>query len=175
MSSPLFVNDIETLRAKLRLSGLASASDAEQVLQDAVLSARSRLYQRLGADRVTALLAIAYTETPTDQNGALRAMANTCEVKMVRRELMLSLPMLFSGGLGAAGESWSAEAPFRDVGVSDVKELTRLLETDIENALTALAADDAFPTEESSVRATTIGALGGSGPTLASGVFGGGY
>lgn len=174
MSDPLFVNDIETLRGSLRLSGVAAASDAERVIQDAVLSVRSRLLQRLGETRVAELLAVTYSASPTTQAQALRAIANTLEVKMVRRELILSMPMLFSGGMGAANESWATEAPYRDVGISDVKPIVTQLDTDIEAALAALASDEAFPTEDSSLHITTFGDPSGSSPRLASRVWCGG-
>lgn len=175
MSAPLFVNDIETLRASLRLSGLDATSDAERVFQNAVLGVRSKLYQRLGTERVTALLAVAYTESPTSQAQATRASANMVEVMMVRRELLLSMPMLFSGGMGAAGEAWNAEAPFRDVGVNDVAAIVRTLDRDIEAGLALLASSDAFPTEDSGLHVTTIGAPCGHAPRLAANVFGGRY
>lgn len=147
-NNPVFVADLATLKARLRLSGVpVAATDTLGIIDDAVLRARMRFYRRLGASRVADLVAIAYVEDPTTDDGILRALANSVEVNIVRFELMQTLPTTFMDASGDANKKWNEEALFRERGPTErQKELTRL-EDQIEEDMQMLALEEELAAE----------------------------
>ncbi len=134
---PLFVADRATLTKALRLSQVRSTNDASSQIDEAIRVARTKLYQALGATRVEQVLALATKASPVSADDYTRATANTVETKMVRRELLRVMPLMFMDGANPV-QSWNEEAAFREGGyVLIQKELARL-EEDINSGLTIL-------------------------------------
>lgn len=142
MASPLFVTDTATLKARLRLSD-ATQSDALAILDEAVLRARVRFFRVLGDTRINQLLAVTFTDTPTTDEQAMRALASVVEVKMVYCTLMRLLPNAFIDSAGGVLRAWNEEAPVRERGVEDLEDEIRRCEREIASDLVALA-DDSF-------------------------------
>lgn len=143
MATPLFVPDEATLESKLRLSSTpASATDTRAILNEAVQRARTRIYRALGASRVTQLLAITYSETPTTGQGILRLLAANVEVKIVYCTLLRMLPNAFMDASGDINKRWNEEAPFRERGPSELEQELLRCESEIIADLDELKDND---------------------------------
>jgi len=142
MTNPMFVADLDTLKSKLRLTGLAADSAAEEILDEAILDARASFYRRLDRTVVTALLAIPFNENPTSEADVKRAIANLVEVKLVKIQLMRNLPVLFQDSSGTAQRVWNEEAPFREAGLSSLESEIKRLEAEIEESFQILDGEE---------------------------------
>lgn len=150
--APLFVVNVATLKARLRLTGAASA-DAAAMIDQAIEEVRQKLYGRLGATRIAAIAAITYVENGTTDNQILRALANTVEIKWVRMFLLRTLPTLFMDTAGIRQQVFNDESAFT-TGTNIEKELARL-QAEIDQALDILSGEEAL-TEASSVRSDLL-------------------
>ncbi len=154
-TAPLFIADLTTLKSKLRLSGIAAASDADDIVNEAILLVRAGFYRELGAAQVTATLALSFTETPTTNDQILRAVANSTEVKWVRVELMRMLPMAFMDGNADQAQIFQDEALFRDASARQLDQERIRLETEIQQNLDLLRGSEELATE-STIRIDTV-------------------
>lgn len=139
---PLFVADMDTLKSRLRLSG-AVKTDATAQIDQAVEDVRVGFYddvQGLGVARVTALLAISYTENAATAEALQRTRANNLEVTWVRLLLMRRMPTLFMDASGATLDAWNEEPLTHGHSRVD-KEIARL-EAEVSEGLSYLSADD---------------------------------
>lgn len=142
MPDPLFVQDVATLKKKVRLSNLgAEKIDATSILDDAMIRARVRFWQRLGEQRVNYLAAILPTSNPTTGDQILRALAETTEVALVRVELAHTLPLSWMDASGDQNKRWNEEAPFREMASDKVIEA---LEAQIERDMSTLSGEEAL-------------------------------
>lgn len=153
--SPTFVASLDTLRQRLRLSGLADDSDAQVMFEQAVKIARSTFHRRLTHARVVIIQAYTATDTPATNNEYLKAMAEEAEVKIVRRELLSTMPSLFMDSAGDAQEIWDREAPFRGTSQFGRDRLRQQLTNEIEELMEILEGTDSAGSE-TSFRATVI-------------------
>jgi hypothetical protein len=142
MTDPLYVADLDTLKAKLRLTKLPADSAANDLLDESILDARVEFHRRLGATRVGQIGALAFVANPTTADEILRALANTVEVKLVRVRLMRTLPVLFQDSSGEANRAWDEEAPFREAGLSSLDKEIKRLEDEIEEAFQILEGEE---------------------------------
>ena len=152
---PLFVSSLAVLKEKLRLSGLPTGKDGEAILNEGILAAREKFHRRLGASRVTTLLALVFTETPTTHDEVLRSIANTTEVLLVRRELLCTLPVAFVDG-NKPLTIFGTEAPFRHLGPSDLQIVKGKLDCEIEENLQILEGSDSIGGEERGLQVAVI-------------------
>lgn len=136
--APLFVADMDTLKTRVRLQG-ASLPGALAVIDQAVEDARLLLYRRLGASRITQILATAYTETPATDAELERSLANSVELKIVRQDLLRKLTGFAQAG-GAVHQMWNDENAMALDALQKRQEIERL-GTEIEEGLAALAGD----------------------------------
>lgn len=150
MTDPLFVSNLATLKAALRLSAVPSTSpDTLAILDESILRVRLAFYRRLGQQRVGVLLAMPVIANPTSVDEILRALASTTETKMVFAELLRKLPNQFMDASGDANRRWNEEAPFRERGPSDAqREIQRLLD-EIEEDMEMLAGEEVQGDESS--------------------------
>lgn len=153
-TAPLFVADLATLKSKIRLSGVASANDAEDIINEAILTVRSGFYRELGAARTAVLVALPFSESPTTENEILRAVANITEVKWVRLELMRTLPTMFKDGTAEQNQIFQDEALFRDTTQQQLDADRLLCEQQISENLDLLRGDESLGTE-STIRVAT--------------------
>jgi len=136
--TPLFISSMAVLKARLRLTA-AAQSDTLAVLDRAVEETRIEFIYALGESRVTAILAIAYTENATTQAALVRTKANNVEASMVRLRLMRELPSLFMDASGAQNQDWNETSPFARRNDTD-KEIARL-ESEIAEGLAFLSGE----------------------------------
>lgn len=160
MADPLFVVDLDTLKQKLRLTGIVADSDADLVFQEALLTVRRGFYDRLGLTAIATIEAITFTEDPDTDDEYRRLLANVVEVKWVRLQCLKTMPVVFMDGSGDTLEQWNKEAAFRQ-GPMPEKEWKRL-EQDLEDALVLLAGGKqnstwGFSTIEPYCRTPTVG------------------
>lgn len=155
-TTPLFAADVATLKSKLRLSGVPSVSDADDIINEAVLTVRAGFYRELGKTTVDAIVALPFVEDPTTDDEIKRAVANTTEVKWVRAELIRSLPMMFIDGSADQTQVYHDEALFRDASTAQLNEERVRLETDIEVNLALLRGEQSIGTEGAGLRAETV-------------------
>lgn len=113
MTSPLFVENLDRLKAELRLTGVPNGEDTEAILTRAVAMVRANFYRHLGTSTVSGLLAIPYTPNPTTDSGIKRMVARSCEVEWVRCLLMDLLPTFFTDSSGSALDEYNEGGTFR--------------------------------------------------------------
>lgn len=152
--APLFVTDLATLKSRLRLSG-AAATDADAMIQQAVMDVRLGFFRRLTQTRCAVLVGYTHTDTPATDTEILRALAESTEVKWVRLFAMRTLPTAFLDGV-AMNQVWQQEAPFRAALPADLAGERLALENEIAENLTILAGDQGIGTE-STISTSVIG------------------
>lgn len=143
-TAPLFVADLATLKAELRLSGVPSGADSDAIVQGACRIARARFYSVLGLARVGAILLWSHSDSPTTENEILRSIAEECEVAMVRCVLMDRLPNLFMDNSGGGLEFLNQEGAFRSTPRGDLDGQRQRCQVQIEEWLALLAGDVAL-------------------------------
>jgi hypothetical protein len=142
MAVPLFVASTEILKSKLRLDGVSATQDSAQpLIEEAILDTRHEFYLSLGSGRITELLAIAFSESPTTGDEYSRVLANTLEVKMVRVRLMRTMPMIFMDGSGELPQIWQDEGAFREASSFDLRAEMDRLQEEIAIDLSILVGD----------------------------------
>ena len=146
-TAPLFVADLATLKSKVRLSGVPTTSDADDIINEAILVTRQKFYRELGGSRITVLKAMAFTEAPTTDNQILRAVANSTEVLMVRCELMKTLPSMFMDGNAQQNQIMQDEALFRDNTSNELDQMRMQCEIEIQQNFDLLAGDEEIASE----------------------------
>lgn len=114
-TNPVFNSDLAAVKAQLRLSGISAGSDAQAMLEAAVLQVRTGFYARLGSTRMAALLAITPVASPTTNDQILRSIANLCETLWVRCILLDKLPIVFMDNSGGDVEFINQEGTFRSI------------------------------------------------------------
>lgn len=152
---PLFSPNISYLRAALRLSKIGDDNDALAIIDNAVLSVRGTLYRELGTARIDGFRAIAFNRNPRTADDHLRIVAADVEIKMVRAQLMRSMPLMFMDG-AAPIQTWQEEGAFREGGYLQVRDELARLEREIESGLNQLRLADL-----SKYLGTTFDTIGG--------------
>ncbi len=142
---PLFVADMPTLKARLRLAGVKSA--ASDLIDEAVEKVLGGFLRRLGSVKVNELKLIAYTENTTDSTLILRTIANTTEVLWVRCELLRLLPNFSMDGGGDALARWNDDAAFRRESEFQREAELKRCEEELARALDILDGDPALGKE----------------------------
>lgn len=141
--APLFVSDLDTLKARLRLTGVPPGRDAQKIIEDAVLTVRLNFYRAIADTRIDILLGYASTEDPRTASERLRSLAELTEVLWVRKELSETLPHAFMDGGNDLLERWNEEAPFRQ----SPDDLGDRLMKQINDNLDLLKGDESFGSE----------------------------
>lgn len=136
--APLFISDMTTLKAALRLSGVTQP-DTDAIIDRVVSEVRVGFYDRLGTTRVSTLVALPSVENPTTTDGILRTRAETTEVLWVRAMLLSELPTLFVDSSGQLPQVWQEEGLARGMGQTDAERVAEDLMQRVESALSLLA------------------------------------
>lgn len=134
MTDPLFVENVEVLKGKLRLSNIPDGKAAEAQLDESILRVREGFYLQLGKAKVDSLLAIPFNQNFNDHNGSLRALANSTEVKWILHELSCLMPVLFMDSQSLR-QAWNEEGAFRN---HDIVQLRSKLMNEVQEALLIL-------------------------------------
>jgi hypothetical protein len=146
-TAPLFVGSLDLLKPKLRLSGVPTTSDADDIIDEAILIVRQKFYRDLGSDRVAVLKALPFTETPTTNDQIIRAVANSTEVLWVRCELMRMLPTMFMDGNAQQNQIFQDEGLFRDTTANQIEQARMQCEIEIQQNLDLLRGDEEIASE----------------------------
>lgn len=146
--STLFLADMTLLRAQLRLTGVPTSSDANDILDAAVLVARTGFYRELGSARVAVLVAMSSVDAPDSDNEILRKIAEQTEFQWVRMELMRTLPMLFMDGSGNRDQIWNDEGAFRQASTRHLETERKRIQAEIKQNLVMLKATETIGTEK---------------------------
>ena len=136
---PMFVPTKLELRKALRMSKISDDSDALSMIDAAIQSASVLFYRTLGPARIASLQAIAYPKAPTSDTEFLRVLAAATEIKVVRAELLRTIPTMFMDG-SIAEKSWQEEAGFRYNSNLALRDELKRLEAEIQGALAQLVA-----------------------------------
>lgn len=147
MIAPLFVYDTDTVKARLRMSGVPSGVDAQQLIEEAMRTVRVGFFRQVSASQIQILTGQAPVENPTNEADVLRQLAEVTEIKWIRYELMRTIPTLFFDSAPSAQQAWNEEAMLR--GTSNAErdaELKRLWSEIVQN-LTLLEGEETIPDE----------------------------
>lgn len=147
MQNPLFVPSYSSLLKKLRLSAIAAdpiPQDVIDIVDEAIINARMSFIERLSIPRIDKIVADggSYTTTPSTNQAFLLTLAASTEVKLVRCELLYTLPQAYMDASGDLSKRWNVEAPFREMDVRDVEAARLVLDAQIEKAMEFLAGED---------------------------------
>lgn len=149
---PLYIPTRQAVLDSMRLTDAVN-TPAMTAVDNAIKSARVRFYKALGAARATAISGYAHADAPTSENDIVRANAEGLELKMIRMELLRTMPtaMLDSG---AGRDRWNTEGILNDPGIANDAEINRL-ESEIATGLADLEGDD--EEDDSGLGVATIG------------------
>ncbi len=131
--SPLFHDDLDDLKAALRLSGSDAKGDVQHVVEDCVRSFKVWLIQRAGFTLISDLQAVVYTDDPTDELEARRMAARVLEVKWVWAECLKRLQTMFADASGAAFQEFNDQGVWRQLDALDRRSLLRSAAREIED------------------------------------------
>lgn len=173
---PLFVENIDTLRSAVKMSG-STQVDTETAINRAIQNTRVAIYQALGSTKVATILSYTYNENPSTDNELTRVTANNLEVNMVKLLLVRELPMLFMDSSSNVDQVWNEEGLLRNSSQTQTRELIEFLQSEIDEALSVLSSGE----EIGNVQAFNVGPTttpdrpGASVRSATGGMFGGGY
>lgn len=141
MADPVFVSSLAVMKQSLRLSGVPTGSDADVMVQSALMQVRAGFYSRLGLARVAALVAISSVANPTTNDGILRGIAEETEVMWTRCLLLDRLPLQFMDSSGAEQEILNQEGTTRSMSAEVLREQKLACKAQIEEWLDILSGD----------------------------------
>lgn len=135
--APMFVPTMDDLRKSLRLSSIATTSDAIAMIDAAVQTASVTFFRHLGQEKIALIKATAYTRAPVTNMEFLRVLAASTELKIVRAQLLRNMPLMFMDGAIPA-RSWQEEAAFREGSTLMHRDEMKRLDEEIRQALATL-------------------------------------
>jgi len=156
-TTPVFIDSVETVKSRLRLSG-AVAPDALEMIDNGIVNARIQIYARLSETRVSGIQAIAFVENPTNRTQVLRLLANQVESNLIKLFLVEHMEVRFVDGSADNQQNWNEEGILRGLDSFSIGRLKDQLRKDIENGLCALETSDlACAAGSDIVRASSFG------------------
>lgn len=121
---PMFVANLDELKAELRLAGVPQGEDVERMVARAALAVRTRMFKRLGQTRMAQLLAITPNhDAPSSPDELLASTARVVEVEWTRCLLMDLLPVLFTDSSGGALDAHNEAGLFRKADPDSLTEI----------------------------------------------------
>ena len=139
---PLFNADLDTVKARLRLSGVEVGSNADDLIQKALEDVRINLFDEnrgLGEATVLALRAVTFVENSLLPAELARTKANNLEITWTRLLLLRKMPMLFMDGSTTTHEMWNEE-PLTRAGARQVEAEISRLEDEVISAVADLVS-----------------------------------
>lgn len=130
---PLFHDDLETLKAALRLTGANSKEDVQAVIEDCVRGFKVFMTQRAGFDIIATITAVTYTDDPTTELESRRMAARVLEVKWVWAECLKRLQTMFADASGSAFQEFNDQGVWRQLDSFDRVSLLRGAAREIED------------------------------------------
>lgn len=152
--APVFLSRT-VLETRLRVQK-AQQDGAEGQIDNAIKKVRNNLYSALGVTRMTELLAIASEENPTTANGILRSTAEEVEVDWVRKELLMTMPVLLADGAGGVDQAYNEDGLTRNASLADLEKICEQLEANIQDGLEEIQGSEGLNLR-GNVQASCIG------------------
>lgn len=149
--APLFVADMDTLKTGLRLQGLKTGSEGESILNRATSAARVYLYQRLGLNLVTTMVALTEVDNPTTAEEIRRKACSLVEVAIIRCDLIEVMPVMLGDASGDAFQVYNDEGVWRQVTPEERTELLQRCKARVEELIELILSEDELG-EDLSVR-----------------------
>lgn len=164
MNLPVF-QTLEELRSGLRLSGIeGKETDAHAILSNAIGIAKARLASYLGVPRVVELAAMTPDPAGLSEGGILRSLAAIQEGRLVRIEILKTLPVMLLDTSPAARSAWNQESILK---TPDLWTLIEDLEREVFGNWSLLAGSEVLGVPVPAYRSAVIGRLKGSPPYTA--------
>jgi hypothetical protein len=140
-ASPVFNPDLDTIKARLRLSAV-DTGDAAAVVDAAMEEVRLGLFAELGSLRVEEIQALSRETPAITDDGLTRLRADNIEQLWMRMILLQRLPSLFMQSAGVSRHAWNEEGITREASGKDIRDEVRGLRGLIRNGLAALLGQD---------------------------------
>ena len=140
-AEPVFIPDLDTLKARLRLSAV-DTGDAAAVLDSAVEEVRLGLFAELGSSLVTEIQTLTREEPAVTDDGLTRLRAENVELLWNRMILLQRLPSLFMQSAGVARHAWNEEGITREASSKDIRTEVRELQRLVRIGLAYLLGQD---------------------------------
>lgn len=141
--APLFEKDLDTIKAKLRLSKLAEERDGHALLEEALRSVRIGFIRELTKSRVDDIADTALVDTPSTDDEVMRVAAAVTEVLWVRYQLMATMPSAFlDAGAQDTVQIWNDEGAFRSGSAQGFQERRSALWGEITSNLDLLKSQN---------------------------------
>jgi hypothetical protein len=147
--APVFVADLDTLKEELRLSGIPTDGNSEDLLQQAIRDVRLSFWRKLGDSRIRTIKNWTLVDDPSTNQQYLRHLANQTEIKWVKWYLTWTLPMLFMDDSGDIDMRWNQDPTFRKATSRDLDKLRKELWDEILENLDLLSGDEDAESETS--------------------------
>jgi len=157
---PLFVEDLDTLKANLRLSGADTTTDSDfdTLLQRAVRSVRVFFRKHLSQARIEKIQAVlqASPVDPDEDDEYLRELAELTEINQTWIELSYLMPVLFMDASAGSGEVYEEEGGFRRTAQEELEQMRQHYKNQNISNLDILRGDETF-NDTPNIRAWTFG------------------
>lgn len=131
--TPLFHDDLETLKAALRLTGSDAKGDVQAVVEDCVRGFKVWMIQRAGFSVISDIQAVTYTDDPSTELEARRMAARVLEVKWVWCECLKRLQTMFADASGSAFQEFNDQGVWRQLDALDRASLLRTCAREVED------------------------------------------
>lgn len=118
---PVFVEDNDALKSKLRLSGSATGTDSEEVMDEAILQVRADIFDALGSSLVASINATTYSETGTTPDEIRRLKAASVEVFGVKARMLRDAPTFFMDAANGSEQAFNDDGLLRDADTDDTQ------------------------------------------------------
>lgn len=119
LMEPLFVSDIDTLKSRLRMSGV-DVGDSAAMLNAVVEEVRLGLFRELGSNLIAELQAIIRSDAPITREELRRLRAENVEYLWCRLLLLRRMPVMMLQSAGDGRHRWNQEGITRDATRNDV-------------------------------------------------------
>lgn len=153
---PLFIPSTEALKRSIRLSGVPLGTDAQSMIEEAILAVRIKIYEYVGVDGVDEILTTPYTPQPTTEAELRRAIAYKAELAGVKCELLKVLPVHFTDGSSRGDQAWNEEAFTRDSTTFDTEREIERCQLEFIRLLEELANPADTDLKEDSIRSDVV-------------------
>lgn len=144
--SPLFVEDVPLLKARLRLGNLPIDGSGEPLFIEAVEQARAAFYRRTSEALIVALQSYDSVDNPSTKTEYLRKIAELTETMLVRRFLLDTMPVSIIGRAETL-QVWNEEGFSRDADAMSIDRIKRDLDERIEQNMQLLTGSEALGEE----------------------------
>lgn len=176
--APLFWPDLDSVAEQLRMKDVDTNDQAYRQFEEALRRTATDFWRRIGLARVVQLQAMPTAVNPTTENEHIRQLANSLEVRRVRRHLLEVYAASFKQGASFIS-SWNEEA-FRNLDAFGAKKEIERLDAEAESDFQLLEGSNSPGNEISgAVSVITSEDFDANGPRLIGdsvipgGVFGG--